>query len=65
MAQFGYQLLPAGHVTFSIAELQHIEHLAAEPLLLHRQRHRVDAVGVQGLDHGSLRHAAEATDLAA
>jgi hypothetical protein len=46
-----------------VGQVEHIEHLAAEALLLHRQGHRIDAVGIEGLDHAAGGHAAEAADL--
>ena len=64
VAQVVDQLLPGRHVAVMVHQIEHIQHFAAEPLLLEGQRNGIDAVGIQGGDHRPFLHTTETTDLA-
>ena len=64
VAQVVHQLLPGRHVAFVVDQIEHVQHFAAQALLLEGQGHGIDAVGIEGGDHRPLLHATETADFA-
>ena len=62
VAQLVDQLFPCRHVAVMVGQVQHVQHFTAQTLLLKDQRHGIDAVGIQGGNHGAGGHPAEAAD---